>query len=91
MYSRHFGLDEYIQYNTDVISVKKCDNFDKDGKWTISTRDRKTGKETTQVFDACLVCTGHHSDKYLPKFQGLDKFKGKVRNLYVDSQYSFYD
>ena len=83
MYSRHFGLDEYIQYNTDVISVRKSDNFDEDGKWKVSTRNKKTGEETTQVFDACLVCTGHHGDKYLPKFQGLERFKGKVRLLDV--------
>jgi len=78
MYAKKFDLEKYIQYNTEVILIKKAENFTKYGQWVINYRNRKTGEEKTEVFDAVLVCTGHHAEKYEPELPGLKSFKGKV-------------
>ena len=38
----------------------------------------KTEKVTDHVFDAVMICTGHHAEKNMPSFPGLSNFKGKV-------------
>ena len=60
MYCNHFGLDKYIRYETDVMFVKKAENFAKDGKWAVCNRDKVTGEEKTEIFDAALICTGKY-------------------------------
>ena len=47
-----------------------------DGQWELDIKSKET--RSTEVFDAVLVCTGHHAEKNIPSFPGLDKFKGKV-------------
>lgn len=32
----------------------------------------------TEVFDAVLVCSGHHGTKHIPKLPGLNEFKGQI-------------
>ncbi len=48
-------------------------------RWRLSIRDRLAGEDREEIFDAVLVCTGHHGSKHLPKFPGADEFQ--VRNL----------
>jgi len=48
------------------------------GKWELVTRHAGSDSTETQTFDAVLVCTGHHAEKNVPKFPGLEKFRGKV-------------
>ena len=38
----------------------------------------QNGTESTETFDAVLVCTGHHADKNIPHFQGQESFTGKM-------------
>ena len=78
-YVKHFHLHKHIKFNTSVISVRKTDDFATTGQWEVKYRDVGGGEEKTQVFDAILACTGHHADKNVPDFPGLDRFKGKVR------------
>jgi len=77
-YVKHFDLHKHIKFNTSVISVRKTDDFATTGQWEVKYRDVGGGEEKTQVFDAILACTGHHADKNVPDFPGLDRFKGKV-------------
>jgi dimethylaniline monooxygenase (N-oxide forming) len=32
----------------------------------------------TEEFDGVMVCSGHHAEKKMPRFQGQDKFEGKM-------------
>ena len=48
------------------------------GRWEIKSLDHKTGEEVSEIFDFVLLATGHHGEMNLPKFPGLDTFKGKV-------------
>nr|KAG5714534.1 hypothetical protein BaRGS_006980 [Batillaria attramentaria] len=77
-YAEHFKLYDHIQYNTEVVMVKRAADFAKTGKWNLQIRDHMSGEERTETFDAVLVCTGHHAEKNEPTFPGLSDFKGRV-------------
>ncbi|GFO48487.1 dimethylaniline monooxygenase [n-oxide-forming] [Plakobranchus ocellatus] len=78
MYAKRFDIEQYISYNTEVLMVKKAEGFTRYGRWDITTRDKSTGKEKHDTFDYVIVCTGHHAQKYMPTFPGIDSFQGKV-------------
>ncbi|BFZ05640.1 hypothetical protein BsWGS_08679 [Bradybaena similaris] len=78
MYASHFGLEKYIQYHTEVLHVRRAQNFDVSGQWEVVHRNKQTGAESEEVYDAVLVCTGHHADKHVPTFPGISEFKEKV-------------
>lgn len=77
MYAKEFDLLKYIQFKTTVCSVKKRPDFSTSGQWEVVTECE--GKKHADVFDAVMVCTGHHTDAHLPleSFPGIEKFKGK--------------
>ncbi|XP_066533052.1 flavin-containing monooxygenase 5-like isoform X2 [Hoplias malabaricus] len=78
MYAEHFQLSRYIHLETKVLRVTPRSDFAHSGQWDIETED-KEGNREKHVFDAVLVCTGHHCHPSLPlkDFPGLDSFKGK--------------
>ncbi|KAM4722716.1 flavin-containing monooxygenase 5-like [Rhinophrynus dorsalis] len=77
MYAEHFQLTKHIQFKTSVCSVKKRPDFSTTGQWDVVAE--KEGKQESAIFDAVLVCSGHHTDAHLPldSFQGIEKFKGQ--------------
>ena len=62
--------------------VAKSDDFDKSGRWLVTTEDRVSGHRSTQVFDTVLVCTGHHAERYIPELPGAADFRGKVMHTH---------
>ncbi|XP_063796318.1 flavin-containing monooxygenase 5-like isoform X3 [Pseudophryne corroboree] len=77
MYAKNFNLLKHIQFKTTVCSIKKSENFSTTGQWIIITE--KEGKQDTSIFDAVMMCTGHHTFPNLPlsSFPGIEKFKGQ--------------
>ncbi|XP_069497370.1 dimethylaniline monooxygenase [N-oxide-forming] 2-like [Ambystoma mexicanum] len=77
LYAKNFDLIRHIQFKTIVLSVRKRPDFSTSGQWDIVTE--KDGKRESDVFDAVLLCTGHHVEPYLPldSFPGIEKFKGQ--------------
>nr|DBA18221.1 TPA: hypothetical protein GDO54_016496 [Pyxicephalus adspersus] len=77
MYAEQFNLLKYIQTKTAVCSIKKTLDFSTTGQWIVTTE--KDGKQNTAIFDAVLICTGHHSFPNLPlsSFPGIENFKGQ--------------
>ncbi|KAM4722715.1 dimethylaniline monooxygenase [N-oxide-forming] 2-like isoform 2-T2 [Rhinophrynus dorsalis] len=65
------------RFTTTVCSVKKHSDFPSTGQWVITTE--KEGKQETAIFDAVMVCSGHHSEPYYPleSFPGIKQFKGQ--------------
>lgn len=60
-YVAHFGLREAIIFNTKVTRADRG----VDGLWTVET---STGQ--TAVYDALIVCNGHHWDPNIPDYPG---------------------
>ncbi|XP_065530034.1 flavin-containing monooxygenase 5-like [Lathamus discolor] len=76
MYAQHFDLLRHIRFRTSVCRVSKRPDFAATGQWEVVTESE--GKQEAAVFDAVLVCTGHHTEAHLPlsTFPGINNFKG---------------
>ncbi|XP_030061372.1 dimethylaniline monooxygenase [N-oxide-forming] 3 [Microcaecilia unicolor] len=77
LYTKHFDLSRHIRFKTKVISVKKRPDFYTTGQWDVVVE--MNGKQESAIFDAVMICTGHHVYPNLPlkSFPGIEKFKGK--------------
>lgn len=77
IFAKKFDLLKYIQFQTTVISVKKRPDFASSGQWEVVTQSNS--KEQSAVFDAVMVCSGHHILPNIPlkSFPGIEKFKGQ--------------
>ncbi|XP_029939621.1 dimethylaniline monooxygenase [N-oxide-forming] 5-like [Salarias fasciatus] len=78
MYADHFHLTKHIRFNTKVWQVKKRTDFSRSGQWDVET-ENKDGKKEKHIFDAVMICIGHHCNPNLPleDFPGIDTFTGK--------------
>ncbi|XP_055964395.1 flavin-containing monooxygenase 2 [Sorex fumeus] len=77
IFAQKFDLLKYIQFKTTVLSVKRRPDFSSSGQWEVVTVCN--GQEQKAIFDAVMVCSGHHILPYLPldAFPGIEKFKGQ--------------
>ncbi|MFF3315532.1 NAD(P)-binding domain-containing protein [Streptomyces sp. NPDC003035] len=73
-YVDHFGFRESIAFRTSVTHVEPAEG----GGWTVTSRDRDTGVETTRHYGSVIVANGHHWDPRDPEpaFPGADTFTG---------------
>ncbi|XP_051233040.1 flavin-containing monooxygenase 5 isoform X6 [Dicentrarchus labrax] len=78
MYADSFQLTKHIRFNTKVLQVKQRSDFSRSGQWDVETED-KDGKKKKHIFDAVMICIGHHCHPNMPlhDFPGIDTFKGK--------------
>ncbi|XP_042663117.1 flavin-containing monooxygenase 5 [Tyto alba] len=88
MYARRFDLLRHVRFRTSVCRVSKRPDFAATGQWEVVTESE--GKQEAAVFDAVLVCTGHHTEAHLPLsiFPGIKNFKGRYLHSrdYKDAQ-----
>ncbi|XP_063969327.1 flavin-containing monooxygenase 5-like [Lytechinus pictus] len=77
-YAVHFGLLRYITYKTKVNTILPADDFDLTGRWKLSLTTTDDGATRDEIFDAVFICTGHHCTPNIPKFVGMNDFKGEV-------------
>ncbi|KAK1897179.1 Dimethylaniline monooxygenase [N-oxide-forming] 5 [Dissostichus eleginoides] len=77
MYADHFQLTKYIRFNTKVLQVRQRSDFAHSGQWDVET-ENKDGKTEKHIFDAVMICIGHHCHPNLPlhDFPGIDTFEG---------------
>lgn len=76
MYAKHFNLEKYIQFETKVQEVRSTPDHQQTGQWNVIYTHK--GETLERVFDAVLVCSGHHWDPKWPNppFPGSELFKG---------------
>uniref|UniRef100_A0A2K6FXG4 Flavin-containing monooxygenase n=2 Tax=Propithecus coquereli TaxID=379532 RepID=A0A2K6FXG4_PROCO len=77
IFAKNFDLLKYIRFQTTVVGVKKCPDFSSSGQWKVVTQSH--GQEQSAIFDAVMVCSGHHILPHIP----LKSFPGETC---VDSQ-----
>ncbi|KAM4641597.1 flavin-containing monooxygenase 5-like isoform 1-T3 [Discoglossus pictus] len=77
MYAKNFNLIKYIRFKTAVCNIKKSPVFSVTGQWMVTTES--DGQQETRVFNAVLICSGHHTFPHLPldSFPGIQTFKGQ--------------
>ncbi|XP_036756983.2 flavin-containing monooxygenase 2 isoform X1 [Manis pentadactyla] len=77
IFAKTFDLLKYIQFQTTVLSVRRCPDFPSSGQWEVVTESQ--GEEHSAVFDGVLVCSGHHILPHTPweAFPGIERFKGQ--------------
>ncbi|MEQ2188252.1 hypothetical protein GOODEAATRI_013132, partial [Goodea atripinnis] len=78
MYADHFQLTKHIRFNTHVLNIKKRSDFSRSGQWDVET-ENKDGRREKHIFDAVMICIGHHCQPNLPlhDFPGIETFTGK--------------
>jgi thioredoxin reductase len=79
-YARHFGLYPLIQFQT---LVKNC-QLTEGGLWAVTTV--KNGNENTEIFDALVVCNGHHWQPRMPEYAG--QFTGEFIHSHVVKRFA---
>uniref|UniRef100_A0A8C4PZQ1 Flavin-containing monooxygenase n=1 Tax=Eptatretus burgeri TaxID=7764 RepID=A0A8C4PZQ1_EPTBU len=77
LFVERFNLMKHILFKRKVTAVTKREDFTISGQWNVTVVD-ENGKEESTVFDAVMVCIGHHVNQHLPldSFPGIDKFQG---------------
>ena len=71
--AKKFNVMKCIRLNTVVLNV--CN---KEGKFTVTVRNRVDGKEYSESFDYIIVASGHFSSPNVPYFSGIETFNGRV-------------
>ena len=68
-YAKHFGLYDNIEFRTRVDYVRPVE----DNKWevTLSSGERR-------LYDGVLMANGHHWDRKMPEYEGMDTFEGEI-------------
>ncbi|XP_071829130.1 flavin-containing monooxygenase 5-like [Apostichopus japonicus] len=81
-YTRQFGLYDIIQFQTEVVSVKR-----KGDGWQVMTSKvtadedgvvTRTGEESIVQCKYVAIASGHHAKPKWPNFDGQDQFKGEI-------------
>ena len=67
-YARHFGLSEFIRFETTVINAE----YVSENEWKVTFED--SNGQHTEAFSDLIVCNGHHWNPRMPEYPG--KFDG---------------
>ena len=92
-YVKHFDLERFIRFGTEVISVKPFKSEVGKTTWEVQTRTIETNSYETHEFDGVMVCNGHYSVPNFPDISGLEEhFKGdKIHSHFYRTPEPFKD
>lgn len=79
LYAKEFDLYKCIRFRTKVVDLKKAPDFEESGKWEILFQEldgKNPDAVNKEVYDAVMLCVGHHSEPSWPSFAGMDEFSG---------------
>ena len=67
------NLKDKVKFNHCVMNT----NFDGQ-KFEVTYRDKKNDKILKDIFDYVVVSTGHFSVPFIPEYQGMKSFPGRI-------------
>ncbi len=79
-YATHFNLYKHIQFNT---LVKNC-SLQSNNKWQVTIE--QNGTTTIHIYDALVVCNGHHWLPRMPQYKG--NFSGEFIHSHEVKKFS---
>jgi cation diffusion facilitator CzcD-associated flavoprotein CzcO len=62
-------IESFIQFETQVLDVKLKD--ESLSTWSLTAKSLRTGIDTTHIYDAVVVASGHFTVPYLPDIPGI--------------------
>ncbi|KAL9142108.1 hypothetical protein ABFS82_14G147500 [Erythranthe guttata] len=68
-----FGLAEMIRFETEFVRVDRVDS--RNDQWVVESRANDLS--SNEIFDAVVVCNGHHTQPKLADVPGLEIWPGK--------------
>ena len=71
--AKNGNLKKYIKFSTTVTNV----NFD-GSQFELTSINKKENKITKEIFDYVVVSTGHFSVPYIPEYEGMKSFPGRI-------------
>ncbi|RWS19395.1 dimethylaniline monooxygenase [N-oxide-forming] 5-like protein, partial [Leptotrombidium deliense] len=78
LFATYFDLLRHIRYKNTVRNIAPNDDYEETGKWKVTIFNGDENKLFEREFDGVMVCVGHHSKPYIPKFPDQDLFNGKI-------------
>ena len=79
LYAQSFDLNKFIRYRTKVVDLEQATDFEESGKWEVIFQELSSENPEEvkkEVYDAVMLCVGHHSEPSWPSFPGMDEFSG---------------
>ena len=71
--AKNGNLKKYIKLSTTVTNV----NFN-GSQFELTSINKKENKITKEIFDYVVVATGHFSVPYIPEYEGMKSFPGRI-------------
>jgi len=71
--AKNGNLRKYIKFSTTVTNV----NFN-GSQFELTSINKKENKITKEIFDYVVVSTGHFSVPYIPEYEGMKSFPGRI-------------
>ncbi|GFV01077.1 dimethylaniline monooxygenase 5 [Trichonephila clavipes] len=78
VYVNHFDILRHMHFNHEVISVRKAEDYDLTGRWTVTAKNLITNKVITDTYDGVFLCTGQFGYANMPTYPGQEKFQGRI-------------
>lgn len=79
-YAAKYNLLDLIKLQHHVIRIRPIN----DGvEWEIIVKNLIEDEISTHIFDAVMICTGHHHTSFIPKYKGQEEFKFKQMHSHV--------
>lgn len=71
-YADHFDIKKLIKFGTEVVSC----NQREDNTWQVEWKKINSNETTVDIFNALVVCNGHHHKPRYPEYPG--EFSGEL-------------